>query len=130
MKIHLPDYYTILVEEADKQVGGLSVGRKQSRGGKAIKKPKKTVIRSIKVCMQVRSKKKSVTVITGLRTCDIDLRKASKSFATHFSCGSSVTGDDEIVVQGDVCDEVVDYILEQWPEIEQDCISIVKDKKK
>ena len=59
MKIHLPDYYTILVEEgmslcriiisvllvcvliADKQVGGLSVGRKQSRGGKAIKKPKK-----------------------------------------------------------------------------------------
>ena len=48
---------------------------------------------------------------------DIDLRKASKSFATHFSCGSSVTGDDEIVVQGDVCDEVVDYILEQWPEV-------------
>lgn len=48
---------------------------------------------------------------------DIDLKKASKAFATHFSCGSSVTGDDEIVIQGDVCDEVADYIPEHWPDV-------------
>lgn len=45
------------------------------------------------------------------------MKKASKQFASHFSCGSSVTGDDEIVVQGDVCDGVYDYILELWPEV-------------
>ena len=48
---------------------------------------------------------------------DVDLKKASKSFAQHFSCGSSVTGDDEIVIQGDVTDDVIDFIQEKWPEV-------------
>jgi len=47
----------------------------------------------------------------------IDLKKASKTFAQHFSCGSSVTGDDEIVIQGDVCYDVCDFIQEKWPEV-------------
>ncbi len=47
----------------------------------------------------------------------IDLKKASKSFAQHFSCGSSVTGDDEIVIQGDVSDDVIDFIQGKWPEV-------------
>ena len=50
-------------------------------------------------------------------TVDIDLKKASKAFATKFSCGSSVTGDDEIVIQGDVCDEVADYITVHWSDV-------------
>ena len=33
----------------------------------------------------------------------VDLKKASKTFAQHFY-GSSVTGEDEIAVQVDVCD--------------------------
>lgn len=48
---------------------------------------------------------------------DIDLKKASKQFATHFSCGSSVTGDDEIVIQGDISDDLIDFLLEQWPDV-------------
>lgn len=40
-------------------------------------------------------------------------------FANKFACGSSVTknnqGNDEIVVQGDVSDEIFDLILEHWP---------------
>ena len=48
---------------------------------------------------------------------DIDLKKASKSFAQHFSCGSSVTGEDEIVIQGDVTDNIIDFIQEKWPEV-------------
>ena len=39
-------------------------------------------------------------------------------FANKFACGSSVTknnqGNDEIVVQGDVSDEIFDLILEHW----------------
>ena len=53
---------------------------------------------------------------------DIDLKKASKSFAQHFSCGSSVTGEDEIVIQGDVTDDVIDFIQEKWPEV---CITLL-----
>ena len=54
---------------------------------------------------------------------EIDLKKASKAFATKFSCGSSVTGEDEIVIQGDVCDEVAEYIPEHWNDVSpQHCI--------
>ena len=48
---------------------------------------------------------------------EIDLKKASKIFAQHFSCGSSVTGDDEVVVQGDVTDDIFDLIQKHWPEV-------------
>ncbi len=47
----------------------------------------------------------------------IELKKASKSFAQHFSCGSSVTGDDEIVIQGDVSNDIIDFIQNKWPEV-------------
>ena len=47
----------------------------------------------------------------------IDLKEASKYFATKFSCGSSVTGEDEIVIQGDVKDELFDILPEKWPEV-------------
>ena len=47
---------------------------------------------------------------------EIDLKKASKTFAQHFSCGSSVTGEDEVVIQGDIVEEVVDFIQDHWPE--------------
>ena len=44
----------------------------------------------------------------------INLKKASKSFAQKFSCGSSVSGEDEIIVQGDVTDDLIDLILETY----------------
>ena len=47
----------------------------------------------------------------------IDLKKASKAFANRFSCGSSVTGEDEIVIQGDVTDDLWDFIPEKWPDV-------------
>lgn len=42
---------------------------------------------------------------------------ASKFFGTKFACGSSVTGDDEIVIQGDVKDDLFEIIPEKWPEV-------------
>ncbi|KAI0068529.1 density-regulated protein DRP1 [Artomyces pyxidatus] len=63
-----------------------------------------------------RNKRKYVTSIRGLEAFDIDLKKASKFFATKFATGASVTknaaGIDEIVVQGDVSQEVYDMIAE------------------
>ena len=48
---------------------------------------------------------------------DIDLKKAAKLFAQKYSCGSSVTGPDEIVIQGDVLDDLLDFIPEKWSEV-------------
>lgn len=48
---------------------------------------------------------------------DIDCKKAAKAFAQKYSCGSSVTGPDEIVIQGDVLDDLLDFIPEKWPEV-------------
>lgn len=48
---------------------------------------------------------------------DIDLKEASKVFSSKFSCGSSVTGDDEIVIQGDVSDDLFDFLPEKWPQV-------------
>jgi len=48
---------------------------------------------------------------------DIDLKVASKFFGGRFACGSSVTGDDEIVIQGDVKDELFDVLTEKWPQV-------------
>lgn len=77
-----------------------------------------------------RGKKKSVTVVTGLSSFNIDLKIASKFFGTKFACGSSVTGDDEIVIQGDVKDELLSVIPEKWPEIDEDLIEDLGDLKR
>lgn len=64
------------------------------------------------------------------QTIDIDLKVAAKLFGTKFACGSSVTGDDEIVIQGDVKDDLFDFIPEKWPEIDEDFIEDLGDQKR
>lgn len=48
---------------------------------------------------------------------DIDLKVAAKFFGSKFACGSSVTGEDEIVIQGDIKDDLLDVIPEKWPQV-------------
>uniref|UniRef100_A0A2M4AS57 Density-regulated protein n=1 Tax=Anopheles triannulatus TaxID=58253 RepID=A0A2M4AS57_9DIPT len=107
--------------------------KRQKRGGKGMMKTKKVKAegpRSVSLSRSARGKKKSVTVVVGLGTFDIDLKLAAKFFGTKFACGSSVTGDDEIVIQGDVKDELFDIIPEKWPEIDEDCIDDLGDQKR
>lgn len=47
---------------------------------------------------------------------DIDLKAASKFFSSKFACGSSVTGE-EIVIQGDVKDDLFDVLPEKWNQV-------------
>lgn len=58
----------------------------------------------------------------------------AKDFGKKFATGSSVTkvpsGGEEIVVQGDVSDELEEFILEKYKEIPADNIEFVDDKKK
>ncbi|CAG0913365.1 unnamed protein product [Notodromas monacha] len=106
--------------------------KRQKRGGKGLVKAKKKqeIAKSVRVSRAPRGKKKSVTIVSGLSTFGIDLKDASKFFANKFSCGSSVTGDDEIVIQGDVKDDLIDILPEKWPDIEESLIEDLGDQKR
>ncbi|KAJ3394901.1 Translation machinery-associated protein 22 [Entophlyctis sp. JEL0112] len=76
-----------------------------------------------------RTKRKCVIVVAGMEAFDVDLKKAAKLFATKFACGSSVTknaaGVEEIVVQGDVQDDIYELILKTYKAIPDE--SVVMD---
>ena len=81
-----------------------------------------------------RNKRKYVTEISGLEAFGLDLKKVAKEFGKKFATGSSVTktaaGGEEITVQGDVSDDVYDWLGENHEDIPEDNIEQVEDKKK
>jgi density-regulated protein len=78
-----------------------------------------------------RGKRKYVTAIANLQTFDVDIKKAAKTLANKFARGASVTktveGKDEIVVQGDLVDEIEEFIIEQYG-ISDDQVAIREEK--
>lgn len=73
--------------------------------------------------------------MSGLEAFGLDLKKVAKEFGKKFATGSSVTkvpsGGEEIVVQGDVSDEIEEFLLEKYKDtIPEDNIELVDDKKK
>ncbi|CZT45790.1 related to density-regulated protein, translation initiation factor [Rhynchosporium secalis] len=93
-------------------------------------------IKSSKVIIKrvERNKRKFVTTVTGLEAFDLDNKKVAKEFGKKFATGSSVTklasGGEEIVVQGDVSDEIEEFLMEKYPVIPEDNYELVEDKKK
>lgn len=75
-----------------------------------------------------------MTEIAGLEAFGLDLKKVAKEFGKKFATGSSVTktasGGEEITVQGDVSDDIADWLGEHHEEIPEDNIEQVEDKKK
>lgn len=113
----------IAIEEEEK--------KKQKRGGRGqIKQKKKTVPQKVTIAKIPRAKKKYVTRVCGLNTFDIDLKEAQRFFAQKFSCGASVTADDEIIIQGDFTDDIIDVIQDKWPEVDDDSIDDLGEVKK
>uniref|UniRef100_A0A3B3R639 Density-regulated protein n=2 Tax=Paramormyrops kingsleyae TaxID=1676925 RepID=A0A3B3R639_9TELE len=105
--------------------------KKQKRGGRGqIKQKKKTVPQKVTIAKIPRAKKKYVTRVCGLNTFGIDLKEAQRFFAQKFSCGASVTAEDEIIIQGDFTDEIIDVIQDKWPEVDDDSIEDLGEVKK
>ncbi|QIW97975.1 hypothetical protein AMS68_003493 [Peltaster fructicola] len=81
-----------------------------------------------------RNKRKFVTEVSGLEQFGIDLKKCAKEFGKKFATGSSVTktaaGGEEITIQGDVSDDVFDWLLDHHKDIPEDNIEQIEDKKK
>merc|ERR1711931_257393 len=83
-------------------------GKRQTRGGKASKAKKKGgagggVEPQVKLASSSRGKR-TTTLVFGLSTCGVKVKDAAKFFASKFAAVASVTGDDEILIQGDVKD--------------------------
>uniref|UniRef100_UPI00359014B8 density-regulated protein n=1 Tax=Myxine glutinosa TaxID=7769 RepID=UPI00359014B8 len=105
--------------------------KRQKRGGKGqIKTKKKAVPQKVTIAKIPRAKKKFVTRVCGLATFGIDLREAQKLFAQRFSCGASVTAEDEVTIQGDVTDGVMDVIQQRWPEVDDDSVEDLGEVKR
>ena len=82
-----------------------------------------------------RNKRKYVTVISGLEAHGLDLKKMAKELGKKFATGSSVTkvasGGEEITVQGDVSDDVYDWLVEKYEDqIPEDNIDCIEEKPK
>jgi density-regulated protein len=82
-----------------------------------------------------RNKRKYVTAVSGLEAFGLDLKKVAKDFGKKFATGSSVTktaaGGEEIVVQGDVSEEIEEFLVENYDgKVPEDNIELVEDRKK
>lgn len=94
-----------------------------------VKSKKKTEVeRHVGLIRSSRAKKKVLTIVTGLSTYGIDLKEASKFFSSKFACGSSIV-DSDVIIQGDVKDELFDILPDKWPEIDEDSIEDLGDRK-
>jgi density-regulated protein DRP1 len=82
-----------------------------------------------------RNKRKYVTVVIGLEVFGLENKKIAKDLGKKFATGSSVTrspaGIEEITVQGDVSDDLRDWLLEiHGKKIPESNIELIEDKKK
>ncbi|KAG1807340.1 translation initiation factor SUI1 [Suillus subaureus] len=98
---------------------------------------KKKMASQVSIKRIERNKRKHVTAIHGLEAFDIDLKKAAKFLAQKFATGASVTknaqGQDEIVVQGDVSDDVLELMeggAGPLKGVPADNVVIIEEKKK
>ncbi|KAK8056688.1 RNA binding protein [Apiospora rasikravindrae] len=109
--------------------------KKAAQAEKAEQKQADKMANSVITIKRVeRNKRKFVTAVSGLEAFGLELKKVAKEFGKKFATGSSVTklpsGGEEIVVQGDVSDEIEEFLLEKYKDIPEDNIELVDDKKK
>lgn len=75
-----------------------------------------------------------MTAVQGLEAFGLDIKKVAKDFGKKFATGSSVTkipgGGEEITVQGDLSDDIFDYLTETYKGIPEDNVECIEDKKK
>ncbi|EDN92212.1 hypothetical protein SS1G_08075 [Sclerotinia sclerotiorum 1980 UF-70] len=81
-----------------------------------------------------RNKRKYVTEIQGLEAFGLELKKVAKEFGSKFATGSSVTkvasGGQEITVQGDVSEDVREFLIKTYKNIPRKNIVLEEPKKK
>ncbi|RKP12175.1 translation initiation factor SUI1 [Piptocephalis cylindrospora] len=128
-------YYGALEEAKEEDPAALAADEAKLKGkGGGGKKGKKEQDMRVYIKRSERNRRKCVTTVCNLQTYDVELKKAAKLFANRFACGSSVSknpqGIDDIVVQGDVSDELLQLITSTWKNVPEKMIELVEEKKK
>lgn len=58
----------------------------------------------------------------------------AKDFGKKFATGSSVTkipgGGEEITVQGDLSEDILEFLVDKYEEVPEDNVELIEDKKK
>lgn len=87
-------------------------------------KPKKVNLKDVKqliITKTARTKRKFLTVIQGLDKYGYNLKDAAKKIGKKFACGASVVAEHDtlnvIEVQGDIVDEIIEYIVKEFGEV-------------
>jgi density-regulated protein DRP1 len=94
------------------------------------KKEKKSAAKVVTVSRISRSKRKFLTLVSGLEAYNVAPKDACSLFKKKFACGvSQVKGADDIEIQGDVSFEVVEFIVETWPQVSKKVIKFGEDAK-
>ncbi|KAJ7594478.1 density-regulated protein DRP1 [Mycena floridula] len=123
--------------EAQTKLEKESAKKEAKADAKADAAQKKKMASTVTIKRIERNKRKFVTSIHGLEAFNVDLKKAAKQLASKFATGASVTknpqGLEEVVVQGDVSDEVLEMIEDEvgvLKGIPAENVRLVEDKKK
>lgn len=120
-------YGDLDVEEAAAKLAGSSIGEeREEKLEKDLRKLQakqesreqrelaKKLSSKVVIKREARTKRKCMIAISGLEVFEIDMKKLAKTFASKFATGCSVSKNaekkEEIVVQGDVAEEVEAYI--------------------
>ncbi|RXK37383.1 translation machinery-associated protein 22 [Tremella mesenterica] len=127
---------TLSVEKQEKlEADAAKAERKAEKKAEAEAKKKEAAKITIK--RSERTRRKHQTHIHGLEAFGVDLKKAAKLFAGKFATGSSVSknpqGEEEIVIQGDVGDDIVEMLQAQVGVLKgapADQVVRVEEKKK
>ncbi len=111
--------------------GAASEGEaKEAKAPEKKKEEKKKSAPKVTVSRISRSKRKFLTLVSGLEAYNVAPKDACSLFKKKFACGvSQVKGADDIEIQGDVSFEVVEFIVETWPQVNKKSIKFGEDAK-
>ncbi|KAJ3011382.1 Translation machinery-associated protein 22 [Thoreauomyces humboldtii] len=127
------DAATLNGDEAEGKDAAASKEQRRA-DAKAAQEEKRLATRTLVIKRVERNKRKCVIEVSGLELFGVDLKKAAKLFAGKFATGSSVTknpqGGEDIVVQGDVQDDIYDLVLATWKDVPEEQIELTEGKKK
>ncbi|ORY90856.1 translation initiation factor SUI1 [Leucosporidium creatinivorum] len=91
--------------------------KERKEEAKAEKEAARVAASKVIIKRSERNKRKFVTSVHGLDFFGVDLKKAAKLFANKFATGASLhknpQGEEEIIIQGDVSDEVEEMLCDE-----------------
>lgn len=97
--------------------GAAGAGGGESKSGLTATQIRKKGEKSKEVVIErnARNKRKCTTIVRGLELFGVALGDAAKQFKKKFACGCAVVTNaeqkEEVVIQGDVVDDVADYVV-------------------